>query len=230
MSKAAAIFKKELKDTFKNKTILIQFLMFPALVPIMENAVRIDGMPENFFVKLFASMYIGMAPLTGMAAVISEEKEKNTLRVLLLSNVKPCEYLLGVGVYIWTACMLGAVVICAAGGYGLRGSLVFLSVMAAGILVSALIGAAIGVWSKTQMMATSVTVPVMMVLAFLPMLSMFNDSIAAVAKYTYSEQISILLNQIDAPRMEVSGVWVIAGNGLLAALLFAAVYRRRGLE
>ena len=87
-----AILWKQLKDTLKNKTILIQFVMFPALTLIME-------------------------------------------------NVKPAEYLIGVGIYIWIICMIGV---------------------------------AIGTWSKNQMMATSVTVPVMMVFSFLPMLSMFN--------------------------------------------------------
>ena len=77
-----AILWKQCKDTLKNKTILIQFLMFPVMTVIMENAVEIPGMPEHFFVNLFAVMYVGMAPLTCMAAVISEEKEKNTLRVL----------------------------------------------------------------------------------------------------------------------------------------------------
>ena len=56
---------------------------------IMENAISLEGMPELFFTKLFAIMYIGMAPITSVAAIISEEKEKNTLRVLMMANVKP---------------------------------------------------------------------------------------------------------------------------------------------
>ncbi len=76
MRNVSAIFRKQLKDTLKNKTVLIQFIMFPVLTLIMNNAIRIDGMPENFFVNLFATMYIGMAPLTSMAAIIAEEKEK----------------------------------------------------------------------------------------------------------------------------------------------------------
>ena len=94
--------------------------MFPLLALVMSQTITIEGMPENFFVNLFATMYIGMAPLTSIAAVIAEEKERNTLRVLMMSNVKPYEYLLGVGSYIWFACMLGAAVICAAGGFALR--------------------------------------------------------------------------------------------------------------
>lgn len=228
MSNIAAIFKKQLKDTFKNKTVFIQFLMFPILTLIMNRAIAIDGMPENFFVNLFAAMYIGMAPLTSIAAIMAEEKEKNTLRVLLMSNVKPYEYLLGIGSYIWSACMLGAVVICAAGGYSLQESLIFMAIMAIGIFASLLMGAAIGVWSKTQMMATSITVPVMMVFSFMPMLSMFNTTIAKAAKFLYSEQISIMLGQINALQLEASNLCIVATNILLFTILFAIAYRKCG--
>lgn len=225
-----AIFKKQCKDTFKNKTILIQFVMFPVLTLIMNNVVTVDGMQDNFFVNLFATMYIGMAPLTSMAAVIAEEKEKNTLRVLLMSNVKPYEYLLGVGSYIWLACMLGAAIIYAAGGYRPQEGLAFMLIMSIGILASLLIGAAIGTWSKTQMMATSITVPVMMIFSFMPMLSMFNATIAKVAKFIYSEQISIMLNQISALQIEASNICIIMVNLLLFVTLFTIAYKRCGLE
>ena len=102
MKNIIVIIKKQIKDTIKNKTVLIQFILFPILTIIMENAIKMDGMPEMFFTKLFSIMYIGMAPLTAMAAIISEEKEKNTLRVLMMANVKPWQYLVGVGVYVWT--------------------------------------------------------------------------------------------------------------------------------
>lgn len=144
MNNIIAIFKKQLKDTSKNK----KFIMFPILTLIMNHAITIDGMAENFFVNLFATMYIGMAPLTSMAAIIAEEKEKNTLRVLMMSNVKPHEYLLGIGSYTWLACMIGAFVICTAGGYKSWEKVTFMGIMAIGILVSLLAGAVIGIWSK----------------------------------------------------------------------------------
>lgn len=230
MRNIAAIFKKQVKDTLKNKTVLIQFLMFPVLTLIMNRAVRIDGMPEHFFVNLFATMYIGMAPLTSIAAVIAEEKEKNTLRVLLMSNVKPYEYLWGVGSYIWLACMVGASVICASAGYEMREALTFMAIMAVGILASLFIGAAVGIFSKTQMMATSITVPVMMIFSFLPMLSMFNTTIARIARFCWSEQVNRLLEQVTAHAFGMDAVWIISGNMLLFAVLFAAAYRKCGLE
>ncbi len=220
-----AILKKQGKDTLKNLTVLIQFVLFPVLTMVMSSTIT--GMPENFFVNLFATMYIGMAPLTSMAAIIAEEKEKNTLRVLLAANVKPWEYLLGVGSYVFAMCMLGAAGICAVGTYCGGECTAFLGVMAVGILVSLLIGAAIGTGCKSQMMATSVTIPVMMTLSFLPMLSMFNSTFAKIARFTYTEQISRILAQMD--RIEGETVLVLAGNFLLAAGAFAVAYRKSRL-
>ncbi len=229
MRNMIAIFKKQLKDTIQNKTVLIQFIMFPLLALVMSRTITIEGMPENFFVNLFATMYIGMAPLTSIAAVIAEEKEKNTLRVLMMSNVKPYEYLLGVGSYIWFACMLGAAVICAAGGFGQQESLAFMGIMAVGILASLLIGAAIGTWSKTQMMATSITVPVMMIFSFMPMLSIFNDTIAKIAKFIFSQQVSIMLSQVNAMQLEADNICIVVINMVIFTALFTFSYKKCGL-
>lgn len=230
MRNAFAIFRKQIKDTLKNKTVLIQFVMFPILTLIMDNAVQIEGMPENFFVNMFASMYLGMAPLTSMAAVIAEEKEKNTLRVLMMSNVKPWEYLLGTGSYVWLACMCGAGIIGTAGNYGMQDGMAFMGIMAAGTLVSLLAGAAIGTFSRNQMMATSITVPVMIIFSFMPMLSMFNAAISRIAKFIYTEQISLLLAQVTGICPDAENICIIAVNMLAATGMFTFAYKKCGLE
>ena len=225
-----AVFLKQLKETFKNKTILIQFLMMPILAVVMENTITLDDMPEHFFVKMFSVMFVGMAPLTCMSAIISEEKEKNTLRVLMMSNVKPFQYLIGVGFYVWLMCMAGAMVFAVCGGYEGMDFCVFMLIMSVGILLSSLIGAVIGLFSKNQMAATSVTVPVMMVFSFLPMLSMFNESIKNIARITYSQQMSILINGIGTVDIKAESVVVIALNFVIMAALFAAAFKKKGLE
>lgn len=117
MSNIAAIFVKQIKDTIKNKTVLIQFLMFPIITLVMKNTIKLDNMPENFFVNLFTVMYIGMAPLTSTSAIISEEKETGTLRSLMMSNVSPIQYLIATGGYVFLLCTGGCAILCAAGGY-----------------------------------------------------------------------------------------------------------------
>ncbi|WP_026527371.1 ABC transporter permease [Butyrivibrio sp. VCD2006] len=222
------IIKKELRDTVKNKTILIQFILFPLLTLIMENAISIEGMEEFFFIKLFAVMYIGMAPLTAMASVISEEKEKNTLRVLMMADIKPWQYICGVGVYVWSICMLGAAVM----GMLLPSSnrLFFLVVMGLGFVISILAGACVGIFSKNQMVATSLTMPVMMIFSFVPMLSMFNESIKKVSTIIFTQQLKLLFDSMSFAGCQKTGVSILCINAVMCAALFFMMYRKKGLE
>lgn len=221
-----AILWKQLKDTIKNKNILIQFILFPCMTVIMEKAVNIQGMPEHFFANLFAVMYIGMAPLTSVAAVIAEEKEKNTLRVLQLCNVSALEYLLGNAIYIVSVCLAGSFVIGAAGGYQGRNLFYFMIIMFFGHFISFLLGAAIGVLSKNQMTATSVTVPVMMILAFLPMLSLFNETIRRFSKYIFSEQLYLLVNDLDRMQIGADTAVILMCNVFAIAAVFVVSYKK----
>lgn len=221
-----AILWKQLRDTLKNKTILIQFVMFPCLTVIMENSIEVPGMAEHFFANLFAIMYVGMAPLTCVAAVISEEKEKNTLRVLQMCNVKAFEYLVGNAIYIIGMCMIGSLAIGLAGEYRGTSLLYFMLLMLLGHSISVLLGSAIGVSSKNQMMATSVTVPVMMVLAFAPMLSMFNETIKEVAKYFFSEQLYMFVNKIDDIHIGMENIIILTCNIVLVAVTFLVAYKK----
>lgn len=193
---------------------------------IMENTISIDEMPEHFFANLFAIMYVGMAPLTAMATVIAEEKEKNTLRVLHMCNVKALEYLIGNAIYIGFICMVGSLVIAFAGGYTGKELATFLLIMFVGHTISMLAGAAIGVFSKNQMMATSLTVPVMMIFSFLPMLSMFNDSIKKIAKFFYSEQLYLLINEINAVEIRMETIVILGVNVFLILSCFIIAYRK----
>lgn len=221
-----AIMWKQLKDTLKNKEILIQFVMFPVLTVVMEKAIEIEDMPEHFFANLFAVMYIGMAPLVSMAAVVSEEKEKNTLRVLQMCNVKAFEYLIGNAVYIICMCMMGSLVIGLAGGYSGSSLLALMGIMFFGHVTSVLLGAAVGVISKNQMMATSLTVPVMMVLSFLPMLSMFNEGIKKVARFIYSEQLHLMMSSLSNLQIKAENIVIILCNAVLVLVVFVAAYKK----
>ncbi|SDB65757.1 ABC transporter permease [Butyrivibrio sp. INlla16] len=228
MRNSLIIIKKQLKDTLRNKTVLIQFILFPVMTLIMENAIRIDGMPEFFFTKLFSVMYIGMAPLTSVASIISEEKEKNTLRVLTMANVRPWQYLLGVGLYVWSICMLGAGVMAT----GLpRGDVPFyLSVMAIGFAISVLAGACIGIYSRNQMTATSLVMPVMLIFAFCPMLAMFNSSIEKVARFLYTQQLRSIMDNMTFRGMRTADIFILFINAMVMVFLFFITFRKKGLE
>ncbi len=228
MRNVLVIIKKQLKDTLKNKTVLIQFIMFPLMTLVMENAISLPDMPELFFTKLFSVMYMGMAPMTSAAAIISEEKEKNTLRALMMANVKPWEYLLGVGTYVWILCMAGAGIM--ATGLSASDIPFYLGVMAAGFVISIALGACIGIFSSNQMTATSLFVPVMLVFSFSPMLAMFNDKIEKVARIFYTQQLRVLMNQMSFEGIKPESILILTVNAVLAIALFFVAFKRKGLE
>ena len=230
MKNIKAVFMKQLLDTVKNKTVFIQFLMFPIMSVIMENAIKLENMPDHFFAKLFSVMFVGMAPLTCMSAIISEEKEKKTLRALMMSNVKPWQYLVSIGTYIFIMCMVGTAVFAAVGEYVGKELAVFVFSMISGIILSEIIGAAIGIFSRDQMAATSLTIPVMMIFSFLPMLSMFNEKIKKVAEIIYSQQISDIINGTGTADISSKSVIVVAVNFIVGIILFAAAFHKKGLE
>ena len=228
MHNTGVIIKKQIKDTLKNKTVLIQFVMFPVLTLIFENAINIPDMPELFFTKLFSVMYMGMAPLVAVASIIAEEKEKNTLRVLTMANVKAWEYLAGIGIYVWTICMAGAGVMATTLSSG--DIPFYLGVMAAGFIISIAIGACIGIIASNQMAATSLSLPVMLIFSFMPMLALFNDKIEKIAGIFYTQQIRELLGNMTFDGIKTETMLVVAVNALLALSLFFAAFKRKGLE
>ena len=233
MRNILVIIKKQLQDTFKNKTILIQFLMFPILTIVMENAINIEGMEPLFFTKLFSTMFIGMAPLTATAGIIAEEKERDTLRVLMMANVKPWQYLIGIGTYVWIICMMGACVMSTTIPGQVEGTgavVTYLIIMAVGFVISILAGAAVGVFAKNQMSATSITVSVMLVLAFSPMLAMFNDKIEKVARVFFTQQLKITLDELSLASVNAANAVIIAANAAVFTALFVYAYQRKGLE
>lgn len=230
MNNIKAVFIKQILDTVKNKTVFIQFLMFPVMAVIMETTVKLDEMPEHFFAKLFAVMFVSMAPLTCMSAIIAEEKEKNTLRALMMSNVKPWQYIISIGIYIFLMCMIGTAVFAVLGEYSGEQLAEFILIMIIGIILSEIIGAAIGIFSRNQMSATSLTLPIMMVFSFVPMLSMFNETIKKFAQIIYSQQISDLINGIGSVEISAKNIIVIAVNFAIGIILFAFAFKKKGLE
>ena len=79
------------------------------------------------------------------------------------------------------------------------------------------------------MMATSIAVPVMMIFAFIPMLSLFNSTVEKIAKVIYSEQISRMFSQINSLQLNGENIGVIVTNIFIAAVIFIVIFRKSRL-
>lgn len=226
-----AVFIKQVKDTLKNKGTLIQFVMFPLLAFIFTNAIAKvqPDLPDNYFVIMFATMYAGFVPMVTMASIIAEEKEQKTLKVLMMANVKPWQYLIGTGSYTFLLCALGSCVFGLIGGYTGLDFLRFLAVMLCGVLASLFLGAAVGLLSKNQMTATAIVLPVAMASGFLPMIAMFNAKFEAIAKVLYTQQINYMIQDVSAANFTLSRFLIIGTNMVVFLLIFFVAYKRGDL-
>lgn len=224
-----AIFIKQLKETFKNKEVLIQLVMFPTIAIILTSSVNDNTIPSEYFVILFASMYVGMTPILILSSIISSEKENGSLRMLIMSNVKPIEYILGISIYVMICTVIGLTIMGMTGGYVGIQLVYFVSICSLGMLVSILIGSIVGMIAKSQMAANSLAVPAMMICAFVPMLSMFNESIKKFGSFIFTQQINELLTKLPLTKFPVQPILIIVANLVVFLIIYIRMFHKRNL-
>ncbi|MFB0918607.1 MAG: ABC transporter permease [Clostridiaceae bacterium] len=227
----SAVFTKQIKDTLKNKTVLANFILLPLMTLVLTQAMgkNLSEMPDNYFVIMFSAMYVGMIPLMNSAAIIGEEKEKNTLRTLIMANVKPMEYLIGIALFIVFASSLGALAMALIGGISGMKLIMYMGVMILGSFASYFIGCGIGIMSQNQMSATSIATPFMLLFSFLPMLSMFNKTIESIAKFSFTQQIYSLLQDLTPSNFTPDKFAIIFINIIIFIIFFVYAYRKSRL-
>lgn len=224
-----AILTKQLKETFKNKSVLIQIVMFPVIAIILSNSVTDTMVPPEYFVILFATMYVGMTPIIILSSIISEEKETGSLRMLIMSNVKPIEYILGISFYVVICCLGGLIVMGLTGGYQAMQLVYFVAICTLGMLVSILIGSVIGIYAKNQMAANSLAVPAMLICAFVPMLSMFNEGVKKFSSFIFTQQINELLTKLPLSKFPTQAILIILANFLVFFIIYICLFKKRRL-
>jgi len=230
MRSTQAIFIKQLRDIFKNRMVLIQFIVFPLIAFVFTEVVAKpnDSISNNMFVTIFAGIYAGMTILTTTAGMISEDRERKSMRFLVMAGVKPHQYMLGIGGVMMVMSLLVSVVFGFMGGFYGMDFVKFVAALMLGAIASVLLGAAIGIVSKNQQAATAMAMPLGMLLGFTPMLAMFNETVKKYASVFYTMQVDVLVNDFAASFMK--SAFVILANAVVFAVLFTVAYKVKGLR
>lgn len=230
MRSAKAIFIKQLRDTLKNRMVLIQFIMFPAMAFIMTELIAKanEDIPNSMFVLMFAAMFVGMTPLVMANTAIAEDKEHKSLRFLVMAGVKPYEYLLGIGGFVLLICTIVSIIFGLIGGFEGLMFVKFISILILGSIASTILGATIGILSKNQQAATALSTPIFMILAFTPMIASFNTTIEKIAGIFYTQQVNILVNDFSAGLTKP--LLIILTNMAILLILFIIAYKKKGLK
>jgi len=230
MRSIKAIFIKQLRDILKNRMVLIQFIVFPLVAFVFTEMVAKPNadIPDSMFVTMFAGIYAGMSVLSTTANFIAEDRERKSLRFLVMAGVKPYQYLLGIGGVMMAASLLVSVVFGLMGGFGGMDFVRFVAVLLLGSAASTLLGATVGVVSKNQQSAAAMAMPLGMILGFTPMLGLFSDTVQKMFGVFYTMQVNTLVNDFSVNATKP--FLIILANIVVLTALFILAYRKKGLR
>jgi ABC-2 type transport system permease protein len=238
MRSIKAIFKKQLKDTFNNLGVLIQFIIFPAVAFAMTQLVARgnENIPDTMFITMMAAIFVGMALIPAVAGIIAEDRERQSLRFLVMAGVKPAGYLMGIGSVIFAASLLPSLAFALMGRFSGTELWLFMAVMMSGVVASTILGLTIGIYAKNQQAAIGLAMPVAMVLGFAPMVATFNEPMMRVTRFFYTQQIDIVLNSFYSVGgyQALTNFWesfgIIGANIAVLVVLFVVAFAKKGLK
>ncbi|MEG0365398.1 MAG: ABC transporter permease [Coprobacillus sp.] len=232
-----ALFKKDFKNTFTNKNMFLMVLL-PIFFCIVYTKVLGDvftGEGAPILLNMCTAMTLSIVPLNILPGMVAEEKEKHTLRSLMMANVSATDFLLSKAAVTMILTLIDAVVIYLLIGLSmsyLAFYLLFMTLASVGLLF---FGALIGLIARDQMNAGTLAVPLMLVLMLFPLLSQANElfKTLSVAFPTGSFQTLFftligngsLLSSDCLIAFGVTILWIIIG-----VVAFAFVYKKRGLD
>lgn len=244
MRKTGALLAKDFADLFKNPTLLVVCLLpiaFMALYSFMigdaaggsdltaEQQEAVDPVISQFMLGSSLCMTLGMVCTMTVLYGIAEEKEKRTLRTLMLANVGASQVVASKAVVALVAStVVNAVCFFVAGGEpGMLGAYLALGVV--GSLPVILFSLVLGLASRDQMTAGVYSVPVLLV-ALVPMFGMANETIEKASHWLPAGGVydliglamdGRLLSQDALAPLGVTLAWIVVG-----AVVFAALFKK----
>lgn len=233
-----ALFKKELKGLPKNKMVFSMCLL-PIVFGIVYSNVFSDAAMNEFIGKsevllMCLSMNLVLVSSYIISMLIAEEKEKNTLRTLMLSGVAPLEFFAGKLLITFIISEISNIILFFIVGIETRylGSYVLLTTL---VVISMIgIGAAIGIIAPNQMATGIIGFPFLILIIMIPTFAMVNTTLKRVAEFLPNYNMKLIFDRImngetlgreSIIHVVVILVWIVISVGIS---LFA--YHKVGLD
>jgi len=252
MRNIRAIFFKQSQSLIKSPGMIIQAVLFMALILVMSFLISDDGpidcdscipkyvcayclenggaplnTPNPSLTGLFTVMFVGFAVVGTASALVIEDKTTQNFRFMKMADVKPKHYLLGTLASMSIITLVLLFLYAVVGGYFGANMLWFMGAAMAGALVSILLGLLVG-----MSRAPGLTTVFSLVLGLGPMLSSFNEALARLLWFTYTQQVNIALSDLSDGVTTGFGTnfMVIGANGVVILLMFIWMHRKGTLS
>lgn len=234
--KVYTLCRKDFIDYFKNPS-LIACSMVPLLFVVLYKFIHIPnlvGELSDFILSMGLTINSSMCALIIPATSIAEEKEKFTLRTLILSNVSAMEFFLSKMVVTTVIVMLGNVLIFLLSGSSMGALPVYIVCSFLGNICAVVFSAVIGIVSRDQASSNALQLPVMLLFLLPPMLAGAGKVMRFLANITpYGAMLRLYygLSEGGIPMEKmvfaagVIAVWIIA-----SLIAFACLYRKKSAD
>lgn len=230
--KIKALFKLGIEDLCKNMNVFIYIIMPIGFALLYSN---MDLLGKEYIFSLCVLLMLAMVPVALMGTIIAEEKEKNTLRTLMLNDVKATEILFAKALICMLFVVIDNLLMFFIIGLSMEHFLLYqLVCLFVGIAVI-LFGAVVGLLAKNQMSAGLLSLPFM----FLLMAPLFtgmvqSDIFSKISSFLPTDAMMEILDHIAKGTMTISNV----GSSFLIILvwlagsivLFNIVYKKVGVD
>lgn len=241
MRKIQTLFMLKLEMILKNLTIMLGPMMAILFVFIFKTVVEVPTETHQESVEFVTGyiLQIGVifnVTMTGIMAAsmpLAEEKEKQTLRVLLSSSVNKVEFLIGSLAPVLVIMTAINLILIPISGVFVGNMLVYLLITTIVSVITIILGLLIGMSAKNQMAVSLLSMPFMLILMMIPLLFQLNDLAGKASSFIYTgtlnEIISRLAQNDPNPVSFKNGLvlvaWFIVASG--SCLYF---YKKKGLE
>ncbi|WP_410984919.1 ABC transporter permease [Bacillus cereus] len=232
MRRFSAIVRKEMQDVGKNSQVLMM-----AAIPLVLAFIYGQMGSSNKTALANLTILVAVIFIGGFvqAMVIAEEKEKHTLRVLMLSPASSLDVLFGKGVI--TALL--TIIVSIANLFvldvvqGNIGVLILLIIISAFLFI--MIGTIIGLFSGTVAQTSLIGMPVLMVMLMGPMMLPLikNETVKQIIEYLPSYHIGEAIVKLldEKPLSNMNGDFLNIGIWFAITLIVTLiVYKKKQLD
>lgn len=230
--KIKALFKLGVEDLTKNPNVFIYIIMPLAFALLYSN---MDTLPQDFTFSLCMLLNLSMVPVALMGTIIAEEKEKNTLRTLMLNNVKSSEILFAKALICMMFVLLNNILMYLIIGFSMDKFILYQLI---GLFVSIaiiLFGAFVGLIAKNQMSAGLLSMPFMVILMAPMFIGMVKNKTAEnISSILPTDAMMTLFDNISKNTMGISKMSmpliVILSWLIVSIILFNIAYKKVGVD
>ena len=227
--KISAIMEMKAK-ALMSKNFLIMMLFSIGYGYLMKTII---GEVSTYALSMAVLFNIAMA-LYVTALLLAEEKEKNTLRVLMTSSVRGIEYFLGTVFPILIEVEIINVILALLLGVTMSPYVLMIYVLMTFLatLSCTMIGMIFGIFAKNQMNTSSIITPAIIILMLIPMFSELLPFMKVISEYLFTGIVMNVINKLSYANISVSLIqWcILSSECIITLLLFLILYKRNGFE